>query len=150
MNESMVAKNLLEMDEYDTIKPLSVDNALSLIAGNENVVESEVHNFDRDIEKTKEKITEFEKAKDRGSAQLYLSLSNLITRVAYGLAIFLVILLISWLVLSYMIMFKEGIKETKLLAFIDKIESIFKYVVSIGFGFVSGACKIFLKEKIEN
>lgn len=92
-------------------------------------------------------LNEFEKAKDRGSARLYLSLSNLVNCIAWIIAAIAVFLIIWWLLLEYQVTYDEKISEESLLRkqnLINKFEDIFSYIITTALGFAGGVCKMFL------
>lgn len=92
-------------------------------------------------------LNEYEKARDKGSASLYLSLSKLFNHVIWGLAIFAGILIIWWGILEYQLTYSDYPAEqfSRLQAAVNKLEGIFSYVLTTALGFAGGVCKMFLK-----
>lgn len=84
----------------------------------------------------------------KGSARLYISLSNLFSISAYVALTFVVYLVYLWLKINHDLAYVQDVDVIRLNGFLNRIEGVFKYLASIGLGFVAGLCKIFLKEKI--
>ncbi len=92
-------------------------------------------------------LNEYEKARDKGSASLYLSLSKLFNYIMWALAVFAGILIIWWGILEWQLTYSNYPAEQvpHLQAAVDKLEGIFSYVLTTALGFAGGVCKMFLK-----
>lgn len=73
---------------------------------------------------------------------IYFSIS------AYVALTFVVYLVYLWLKINHDLAYVQDVDVIRLNGFLNRIEGVFKYLASIGLGFVAGVCKIFLKEKI--
>ena len=90
----------------------------------------------------------YAKARDEGSASLYLSLSKLFNCVVWSLAFFAGGLLVWWAILEYQITYNDYSAEVveRFEKTVVKFENIFSYILTTVLGFAGGVCKMFLRQ----
>lgn len=144
----LVSCNNNRWDEHQNSGKSITDTLLELVRENKVNVNSRTFEFDEDLEAKQKEFSLYEQAKDKGSARLYISLSNLFSISAYVALTFVVYLVYLWLKINHDLAYVQDVDVIRLNGFLNRIEGVFKYLASIGLGFVAGVCKIFLKEKI--
>lgn len=90
----------------------------------------------------------YAKARDEGSASLYLSLSKLVNYVVWSLAIVTGFLLLWWMCLEWQVTYNDYAESVlvRLEKTIIKLENIFSYILTTVLGFAGGVCKMFLRQ----